>query len=184
MALALHRLRLDVRVGPPDDSRSLLTSCTIRTIPCGLAILFLLPDLPHNSRAFYLTDEVSLHPAPSPGCQATGRPATPSIRQADPTSLAHSQDKAYALERATRLGKKKPGKLDFSLVKRALSNWKYPCFVLGYTLYGVGCQASGYFGIYLKAQGYSVSDRNVIPSGAGLISAGESARHPTSRHPV
>lgn len=98
----------------------------------------------------------------------------------DPPYSFPFQDKAYALERATRLGKKKPGKLDFGLVKRALSNWKYPCFVMGYCLYGTGCQASGYFGIYLKAQGYSVSDRNVIPSGAGLISAGEPARHPTS----
>lgn len=27
------------------------------TVPCGVAVLFILPDLPSNTRAFYLTEE-------------------------------------------------------------------------------------------------------------------------------
>jgi MFS transporter, ACS family, pantothenate transporter len=27
------------------------------TVPCGLALLFVLPDLPSNTRAFYLSQE-------------------------------------------------------------------------------------------------------------------------------
>lgn len=38
-------------------------------------------------------------------------------------------------------------------------------------LYGSGCQASSYFAIWLKAENYSVVDRNLIPTGTSLISA-------------
>ncbi|KAJ5279139.1 hypothetical protein N7478_004511 [Penicillium angulare] len=39
-------------------------------------------------------------------------------------------------------------------------------------LYGESCGASSYFAIWLKAEGFSVSDRNVIPTGTSLISGG------------
>ena len=37
-------------------------------------------------------------------------------------------------------------------------------------LYGSSCQASGYFGIWLKSEHFSVVERNVIPTGTSLIS--------------
>ncbi|KAM0147456.1 hypothetical protein ACHAPG_010574 [Botrytis cinerea] len=43
--------------------------------------------------------------------------------------------------------------------------------VLGYILYGTSCAASSYFAIWLKSEKFSVTSRNVIPSGASLISA-------------
>ncbi|KAK7058339.1 hypothetical protein VNI00_001970 [Paramarasmius palmivorus] len=109
------------------------------TIPCGVALLFILPDLPSNTRAWYLTKE----------------------------------EKEFALQRAIALGKAQPGEknLNFDLIKRMLSSWKWYGLVLGYTVYGTSCQATGYFGIWMKSAGYSVVERNVIPSCQNLISA-------------
>lgn len=39
-------------------------------------------------------------------------------------------------------------------------------------LYGESCGGNGYFGIWLKAEYFSVADRNLIPTGTSLISAG------------
>lgn len=37
--------------------RWLYIVCGCMTIPCGLAVLLILPDLPSNTRAWYLTEE-------------------------------------------------------------------------------------------------------------------------------
>ncbi|ESK98227.1 pantothenate transporter liz1 [Moniliophthora roreri MCA 2997] len=119
--------------------RWLYIVCGCMTIPCGVALLFILPDLPSNTRAWYLTKE----------------------------------EKGYALERAIGLGKAQPGekRLNLDLIKRMLCSWRWYGLVLGYTIYGTSCQATGFFGIWMKAAGYSVVDRNVIPSCQNLISA-------------
>ncbi|KAK0233316.1 hypothetical protein IW262DRAFT_68104 [Armillaria fumosa] len=108
------------------------------TVPCGIAVLCFLPDLPSNTRAFYLTEE----------------------------------EKKFALDKAIALGKSQAGerKFGFSLVKRMLTTWKWYAFVLGYVVYGTSCQAGDYFSIWMKAAGYSVAERNVIPSCSRLIS--------------
>lgn len=36
--------------------RWLYIVCGCMTVPCGLALLFVLPDLPHNTRAWYLNE--------------------------------------------------------------------------------------------------------------------------------
>lgn len=38
-------------------------------------------------------------------------------------------------------------------------------------LYGCSCGGNGYFAIWLKSEGYSVVDRNIMPTGTSLISA-------------
>ncbi|KIY67448.1 pantothenate transporter liz1 [Cylindrobasidium torrendii FP15055 ss-10] len=119
--------------------RWLYIVCGCMTIPCGLAVLFLLPDLPSNSRAWYLTEE----------------------------------ERDFALDRAVASGKSQPGerKINLDLVKRMFTSWKWYAFVLGYTIYGISCQAGDYFSIWLKSAGYSVAERNVIPSCARLLNA-------------
>ncbi|PBL00916.1 pantothenate transporter liz1 [Armillaria gallica] len=119
--------------------RWLYIVCGCMTVPCGIAVLCFLPDLPSNTRAFYLTEE----------------------------------EKKFALDRAIALGKSQAGekKIGFSLVKRMLTTWKWYAFVLGYVIYGTSCQAGDYFSIWMKAAGYSVAERNVIPSCSRLISA-------------
>lgn len=38
-------------------------------------------------------------------------------------------------------------------------------------LFGCSCGGNGYFAIWLKSEGYSVVDRNIMPTGTSLISA-------------
>ncbi|EEB99598.1 hypothetical protein MPER_00692, partial [Moniliophthora perniciosa FA553] len=89
-------------------------------------LLFILPDLPFITRAWYLTKE----------------------------------EKEYALERAIALGKAQPGekRLNMDLIKRMLYSWK-----CNWLLRDLDEPA--------EAAGYSVVDRNVIPSCQNLISA-------------
>ncbi|KAL4915251.1 hypothetical protein BDW62DRAFT_203851 [Aspergillus aurantiobrunneus] len=63
------------------------------------------------------------------------------------------------------------------LLKRDASILTIGCrgFFMKYTilwlLYGSSCGGNGYFAIWLKSESFSVADRNVIPTGAPLISA-------------
>ncbi|WQF85861.1 Putative major facilitator superfamily, MFS transporter superfamily [Colletotrichum destructivum] len=76
-----------------------------------------------------------------------------------------------AIERVTKAGKAAPAGVTLATFKRVLLQWRWYAFVGGYVLYGSSCQAAGYFGIWLKAENFSVVDRNVIPTGSKLISA-------------
>ncbi|KAL1641091.1 hypothetical protein SLS58_006364 [Diplodia intermedia] len=76
-----------------------------------------------------------------------------------------------AVERVRKAGKAPPVKITWKTFARILSRWRWYAFVLGYVLYGSSCQASSYFGIWLKSEHYSVVDRNIIPTGTNLISA-------------
>ncbi|GKT61727.1 pantothenate transporter liz1 protein [Colletotrichum tofieldiae] len=76
-----------------------------------------------------------------------------------------------AIDRVTKAGKAAPAGVTLATFKRVLLKWRWYAFVLGYVLYGESCQASGYFGIWLKSEKFSVVDRNVIPTGSKLISA-------------
>lgn len=117
--------------------RWLYIVCGCMTVPVGFATLFLLPDTPHTTRAWYLSPE----------------------------------ECTLALERVEKAGKAPPAKITIATFKRIFTRWRWYAFVLGYVLYGTSCQASSYFGIWLKAKGFSVDDRNIIPTGTNLISA-------------
>ncbi|KAF1956320.1 pantothenate transporter liz1 [Byssothecium circinans] len=79
------------------------------------------------------------------------------------------EEKQLALSRVQIAGKAAPQKLTFSTFKRILTRWRWYAFVFGYVLYGNACGAGDYFGIWLKSEGYSVVDRNIIPTGTKLI---------------
>jgi ACS family pantothenate transporter-like MFS transporter len=38
-------------------------------------------------------------------------------------------------------------------------------------MFGSSCGGNGYFAIWLKSEGYSIVDRNILPTGTSLISA-------------
>lgn len=80
------------------------------------------------------------------------------------------EEKEQAVERVRKAGKAAPEKITLQTFKRVLTRWRWYAFVFGYVLYGSACGAGDYFGIWLKAEGYSVVDRNVIPTGTRLIS--------------
>ncbi|KAB8238283.1 uncharacterized protein BDW43DRAFT_306969 [Aspergillus alliaceus] len=76
-----------------------------------------------------------------------------------------------SLARVERSGKAPPTKLTWTTFVRATSKWRWYAFTLGYALYGPSCGASSYFAIWLlKSEGFSVSARNIIPTGTNLIS--------------
>ncbi|KAL3482084.1 major facilitator superfamily domain-containing protein [Aspergillus californicus] len=82
------------------------------------------------------------------------------------------RERELAIERVVKAGKAPPVKITLNTFKRILSSWKWYAFVAGYVLYGSACGGNGYFAIWLKAEGFSVSQRNIIPTGTSLISAG------------
>jgi ACS family pantothenate transporter-like MFS transporter len=124
------------------------------TVPVGLATYVFLPDTPYTTRAWFLTQD----------------------------------ERDIAAARVLKAGKAAPEKVTVATFKRILKSWKWYAFVMGYvvitTIIFVGCQAkisaqlfgsscggNGYFAIWLKSEGYSVVDRNIMPTGTSLISA-------------
>ncbi|KAH8700251.1 pantothenate transporter liz1 [Talaromyces proteolyticus] len=111
--------------------------CGGMTIPVGIVTFFFYPDVPHNTRAWYLSAE----------------------------------EIEIARDRVNKAGKAAPAKISTATFLRAARRWRWYAFTLGYVLYGSGCAATSYFAIWLKAEGFSVTERNVIPTGSNLISA-------------
>jgi ACS family pantothenate transporter-like MFS transporter len=128
------------------------------TVPVGLATYVFLPDTPHTTRAWFLSQD----------------------------------ERDMAATRVVKAGKAAPAKITAGTFKKVLSSWKWYAFVLGYVvsgrrghlsrfeafrsrrnqqLFGSSCGGNGYFAIWLKSEGYSVVDRNILPTGTSLISA-------------
>lgn len=80
-----------------------------------------------------------------------------------------AEEKELASERVRKAGKAAPERIQLATFKRVLTRWRWYAFVLGYVLYGSACGATDYFGIWLKSEGFSVVDRNLIPTGNKLI---------------
>ncbi|KAH8596063.1 pantothenate transporter liz1 [Bisporella sp. PMI_857] len=81
------------------------------------------------------------------------------------------KERQMGIDRATKAGKAAPSTINLKMFKKVFTSWKWYAFVFGYVMYGSSCQAGDYFGIWLKSEGFSVTDRNVIPSCSKLISA-------------
>ncbi|KAL2835402.1 pantothenate transporter liz1 [Aspergillus pseudoustus] len=81
------------------------------------------------------------------------------------------EERDLAKERVLKAGKAPPVKITWGTFGRILGSWRWYAFVVGYVLYGSACGGNGYFGIWLKAEGFSVAERNVIPTGTSLITA-------------
>ncbi|KDN64761.1 putative pantothenate transporter liz1 [Colletotrichum sublineola] len=110
--------------------------CGCMSLPVALSVWWLLPDYPHNTNAWYLTEE----------------------------------DKEIAMQRAAKQGKAEiTGIVDLKLAKRMFGNWRWWMLCLMYIFYGNSCQANNYFAIYLRENGYSVTQRNIIPACANLL---------------
>ncbi|KAK4235656.1 putative pantothenate transporter liz1 protein [Achaetomium macrosporum] len=80
------------------------------------------------------------------------------------------EEHAIALRRVQDVGIAPPAKITWRTFTRILGRWRIYAFVFGYVLYGCSSMAGGFFGIWLKSEGFSVVDSNVISSGAWLIS--------------
>jgi ACS family pantothenate transporter-like MFS transporter len=80
------------------------------------------------------------------------------------------EEHELALKRVQNVGIAAPAKITWQTFTRILGRWRIYAFVFGYVLYGCSSMAGGFFGIWLRSEGFSVVDSNIIPSGTWLIS--------------
>ncbi|KAF2624503.1 MFS general substrate transporter [Macroventuria anomochaeta] len=74
------------------------------------------------------------------------------------------KSKQIVIECVKKAGKAAPAKITLATFKHVLTGWRWYAFVLGNVLYGSACGVSDYFGIWLKSEGFSIVDRNIILS--------------------
>ncbi|KAI8186982.1 Pantothenate transporter liz1 [Colletotrichum sp. SAR 10_65] len=112
------------------SAKNVETTEGVISIPIALYGFFALPDLPHNTRAFYLKKE----------------------------------DREYGLERTKKMGRKPPSKLTLKAIKDIYTSWQLWAFILPYLMVAEAGSGTGYFNLYLKSEGYSVVQTNVLPT--------------------
>ncbi|TGO54808.1 hypothetical protein BOTNAR_0258g00010 [Botryotinia narcissicola] len=113
--------------------RWLYIVCGIMTLPVGFATIFLLPDTPHTTSAWYLT----------------------------------KNECALAIERVEKAGKAAPVPITWAKIRRMFTRWSMQDqngLIMNDQIADVSVRV-------LKSEKFSVTSRNVIPSGASLISA-------------
>lgn len=74
------------------------------------------------------------------------------------------QDREYGLERVRKMGRKAPAKLTLRAIKDIYSSWQLWAFILPYLMVAEAGSGTSYFNLYLKAEGYSVVQTNVLPT--------------------
>ncbi|CCF38162.1 pantothenate transporter [Colletotrichum higginsianum] len=105
------------------------------SIPIALYGFFALPDLPHNTRAFYLKQE----------------------------------DREYGMQRIQKMGRKPPSDLTLKGIKEIYTSWQLWAFILPYLMVAEAGSGTGYFNLYLKSEGYSVVQTNILPTIGNVI---------------
>ena len=79
------------------------------------------------------------------------------------------EEKLLAKRRCARNGvESSNGKVRWSVILKSFKNWRFWVITPAYCIYGLGVQNGTQFAIYLKANGYSVTRRNVMSSGMYL----------------
>ncbi|KAK7458356.1 pantothenate transporter [Colletotrichum acutatum] len=106
------------------------------SIPIALYGFFALPDLPHNTRAFYLQKEAD----------------------------RYQQDREYGMERIKAMGRISPSKLTLKAIKEIYTSWQLWAFILPYLMVAEAGSGTGYFNLFLKSEGYSVVKTNILPT--------------------
>ncbi|KAF2158613.1 hypothetical protein M409DRAFT_71553 [Zasmidium cellare ATCC 36951] len=79
-------------------------------------------------------------------------------------------DKRYGVERAERIGRKPPQKLTLSVIRHVYTDWRLWIFILPYLMVALAGNGTNYFNLYLKAEGYSVVQTNVLPTAGNALS--------------
>ncbi|RTE84233.1 hypothetical protein BHE90_001316 [Fusarium euwallaceae] len=80
------------------------------------------------------------------------------------------EEKAIAIARMERVGRKPPGKLTWSVFRDIATSWPVYLFSIIFAAQLLGVRICNYFTIYLKSTGrYTVEQVNVIPTGGFAI---------------
>lgn len=62
------------------------------------------------------------------------------------------------------MGRKAPAKLTLKAIKDIYTSWQLWAFILPYLMVAEAGSGTSYFNLYLKAEGYSVVQTNVLPT--------------------
>lgn len=62
------------------------------------------------------------------------------------------------------MGRKAPAKLTLKAIKDIYTSWQLWAFILPYLMVAEAGSGTNYFNLYLKAEGYSVVQTNVLPT--------------------
>ncbi|KAK4496443.1 hypothetical protein PRZ48_012423 [Zasmidium cellare] len=79
-------------------------------------------------------------------------------------------DKQYGIERAEKIGRKPPQKLTLAIIRKVYTNWRLWVFILPYLMVALASKGKSYFNLYLKADGYSVVQTNILPTAGEALS--------------
>ncbi|KAL1644196.1 hypothetical protein SLS58_004476 [Diplodia intermedia] len=116
----------------------------IISIPIAIWGFFAIPDLPSNTRAFYLN--------------------------ADQLADISDQDRAYGIQRMKKIGRKPPKKLTWKALKDVYTSWQIWAFVIPYLMVAEAYMGRTFFNLYLKDRGYSVVQTNILPTAGNAVS--------------
>ncbi|EXJ77142.1 hypothetical protein A1O3_10300 [Capronia epimyces CBS 606.96] len=78
-------------------------------------------------------------------------------------------DKEYGVKRIEKIGRGAPRRLTFKIIKSVYLNWRLWVFIAPYLFVGLGGNGSNYFNLWLKAEGYSVYQTNVLPTAGNAL---------------
>lgn len=78
----------------------------------------------------------------------------------------NDEHKAIAIRRMSQVGRAPPKKLTWEVFRNVFTMWPVYVFSVTFTAHVLGIRIYNYFTIFLRSSGYSVTDTNLIPTGA------------------
>ncbi|EXJ86334.1 hypothetical protein A1O3_03285 [Capronia epimyces CBS 606.96] len=80
------------------------------------------------------------------------------------------EDKEYGVKRIERIGRGAPRKLSLQVLKKVYFDWHIWLFIFAYVWVAEAGFGTSFFNLWLKAEGYSVYQCNVLPTAGSAIS--------------
>ncbi|TQN64999.1 Pantothenate transporter liz1 [Colletotrichum shisoi] len=74
------------------------------------------------------------------------------------------EDREYGMQRIQKMGRKPPSNLTLKGIKEIYTSWQLWAFILPYLMVAEAGSGTGYFNLYLKSEGYSVVQTNILPT--------------------
>lgn len=68
------------------------------------------------------------------------------------------------MRRIQKMGRKPPSNLTLKGIKEIYTSWQLWAFILPYLMVAEAGSGTGYFNLYLKSEGYSVVQTNILPT--------------------
>ncbi|KAI0483391.1 major facilitator superfamily domain-containing protein [Xylariaceae sp. FL0804] len=80
------------------------------------------------------------------------------------------EEKMLGVARMEKIGRKPPQRLTLSVLRKVFTNWRLWVFILPYLMVAQAGSGTNYFNLWLKAEGYSVVQTNILPTAGNALS--------------